>query len=161
MKITRIHACEILDSRGRPTVEAEVHLQGGVVGRASVPSGASTGTAEAHELRDGDAGRYDGLGVRRAVENVESTIAPALSGSDTADQAVLDQRLIDGAVDQLLEELELAVGGRWLRRRYAQCDNDAASESAWRYQPLRCGSSWLDPVRGGRDRACSSCQESR
>ena len=70
-KIVKVHAREILDSRGKPTVEAEVHLEGGIVGRASVPSGASTGAAEACELRDGDAARYDGLGVRRAVENVD------------------------------------------------------------------------------------------
>jgi enolase 1/2/3 len=94
-KITRVHAREILDSRGRPTVEADVHLDTGLVARVSVPSGASTGAAEACELRDGDPERYDGLGVRRAVQNVIETIGPALAGSDPADQQSLDQRLID------------------------------------------------------------------
>jgi len=75
-KITAILAREILDSRGKPTVEAEVHLDSGLVGRASVPSGASTGAAEAHELRDGDQSRYDGLGVRKAVANIVDHIAP-------------------------------------------------------------------------------------
>ena len=79
-KISSIRAREILDSRGKPTVEAEVHLEGGVVGIASVPSGASTGSAEACELRDGESGRYDGQGVRRAVENVNLILGPALIG---------------------------------------------------------------------------------
>jgi len=94
-KITRLHAREILDSRGKPTVEAEVHLGSGIVGRASVPSGASTGAAEACELRDRDAARYDGSGVRRAVANVIDHISPAIVGYDLADQAVIDQRIID------------------------------------------------------------------
>jgi enolase len=94
-QIGSVHAREILDSRGKPTVEAEVHLVGGIVGRASVPSGASTGAAEACELRDGDTGRYDGLGVKQAVENVIREIGPAVAGLDAADQSALDQRLID------------------------------------------------------------------
>src|SRR5687767_12988300 len=84
-----IHAREILDSRGKPTVEAEVHLEGGIVGRASVPSGASTGSAEACELRDRETERYDGLGVRRAVANVSHILAPALAGMDAGDQAAM------------------------------------------------------------------------
>jgi enolase len=92
--ITRIHAREVLDSRGKPTVEAEVYLEGGVVGRASVPSGASTGAAEACELRDGDPARYDGLGVRLAVENVNLLIGPALLGQDAANQQAVDHALI-------------------------------------------------------------------
>ena len=95
MKITKVHAREILDSRGKPTVEAEVHLEGGIVGRVSVPSGASTGAAEVCELRDNDAGRYDGLGVRRAVENVNTVIGQAIAGHDAGDQAAIDQRMID------------------------------------------------------------------
>ncbi|HEX5104606.1 MAG TPA: phosphopyruvate hydratase [Pirellulaceae bacterium] len=82
MKITRVHAREILDSRGKPTVEAEVHLEGGIVGRASVPSGASTGTAEACELRDTSDPWYDGFGVRQAVRNIREIIAPALEGEE-------------------------------------------------------------------------------
>jgi enolase len=93
--IQRIHAREVLDSRGRPTVEAEITVAGGIVGRASVPSGASTGAAEAMELRDGDASRYDGLGVRHAVENVRSIIGPALAGYDVSDQQSLDARLLE------------------------------------------------------------------
>ncbi len=93
--ITRIHAREILDSRGNPTLEAEVTLAGGGFGRAMVPSGASTGTREAVELRDGDKTRYLGKGVTQAVANVNGAIADALKGFDAADQAGLDKRLID------------------------------------------------------------------
>ncbi|HEV8694426.1 MAG TPA: phosphopyruvate hydratase [Lysobacter sp.] len=93
--IAKIHAREILDSRGNPTLEAEVTLSDGSFGRAAVPSGASTGTKEAVELRDGDKTRYLGKGVRKAVENVNTAIATALAGFDAADQAGLDKRLID------------------------------------------------------------------
>ena len=93
--ISKIHAREILDSRGNPTLEAEVTLADGSFGRAMVPSGASTGTKEAVELRDGDKTRYLGKGVRNAVANVNGTIADALSGFDALDQAGLDKRLID------------------------------------------------------------------
>ncbi len=92
--IKSVHAREILDSRGNPTLEAEVTLSSGHMGRAAVPSGASTGTKEAVELRDGDKTRYFGKGVRRAVANVNETIAAALVGFDAADQAGLDARLI-------------------------------------------------------------------
>ena len=92
--ITRIHAREILDSRGNPTLEAEVTLAGGGFGRAAVPSGASTGSREAVELRDGDKSRYGGKGVRNAVANVNATIADALKGFDAADQKGLDAKLI-------------------------------------------------------------------
>ncbi|MEQ4576915.1 MAG: phosphopyruvate hydratase, partial [Gammaproteobacteria bacterium] len=93
--IAKIHAREILDSRGNPTLEAEVTLEDGSFGRAAVPSGASTGTKEAVELRDGDKTRYLGKGVRKAVENVNGAIASALKGFDAADQQGLDRRLID------------------------------------------------------------------
>ncbi|GAA0921900.1 phosphopyruvate hydratase [Rothia nasimurium] len=92
--ITKIHAREILDSRGNPTLEAEVTLADGSFGRAAVPSGASTGTREAVELRDGDKSRYGGKGVKKAVENVNTTIAKALAGYDAADQKGLDGKLI-------------------------------------------------------------------
>lgn len=92
--ISKILAREILDSRGKPTVEAEVHLQSGVVGMASVPSGASTGAAEACELRDGESERYDGQGVRRAVENVNDLLGPALTGKDASDQLTIDHLLL-------------------------------------------------------------------
>ncbi len=93
--IAKIHAREILDSRGNPTLEAEVTLADGSFGRAMVPSGASTGSKEAVELRDGDRTRYLGKGVLKAVENVNTTIAQALQGFDAADQAGLDKRLVD------------------------------------------------------------------
>jgi len=93
--ITKIHAREILDSRGNPTLEAEMTLQDGSVGRAAVPSGASTGAREAVELRDDDKLRYLGKGVRNAVANVNGPIAQALAGLDASDQARLDQRLVD------------------------------------------------------------------
>ena len=93
--ITKIHAREILDSRGNPTLEAEVTLEDGSFGRAMVPSGASTGSKEAVELRDGDRTRYLGKGVQHAVANVNGAIATALRGFDAADQEGLDRRLID------------------------------------------------------------------
>src|SRR4249919_2957682 len=92
--IAKVHAREILDSRGNPTLEADVTLSDGSFGRAMVPSGASTGTKEAVELRDGDKTRYLGKGVRNAVQNVNTTIANALHGFD-GDQEALDRRLID------------------------------------------------------------------
>jgi enolase len=92
--IEDIHAREILDSRGNPTIEAEVTLAGGVVGRAAVPSGASTGEHEAVELRDGDKKRYGGKGVLKAVSNVNEIIAPEINGMDALDQAEIDAALI-------------------------------------------------------------------
>jgi enolase len=92
--ISRIHAREILDSRGNPTLEAEVTLADGSFGRAAVPSGASTGSREAVELRDGEQARYGGKGVRHAVANVNGAIADALKGFDAADQGGLDAKLI-------------------------------------------------------------------
>ena len=94
MQITKIHAREILDSRGNPTLEAEVTLADGSFGRAAVPSGASTGSREAVELRDGDKGRYLGKGVKNAVANVNGPIAQALAGFDASDQRGLDEKLI-------------------------------------------------------------------
>jgi enolase len=95
MKIKTIHAIEILDSRGNPTLEVDVTLNDGSIGRAAVPSGASTGTREAVELRDGDPARYLGKGVRQAVTKVNEPIARALKGMDAADQAAIDARLIE------------------------------------------------------------------
>src|SRR5258708_33861600 len=92
--ISAIQAREIIDSRGNPTVEVDVHLSGGATGRAAVPSGASTGMHEALELRDGDQARYGGKGVRKAVAHVHELIAPKLRGCDAADQAALDAMLI-------------------------------------------------------------------
>src|ERR1700747_3773590 len=93
--ISDIHAREVLDSRGNPTVEAEVMLDDGSKGRAIVPSGASTGQHEAVELRDGDENRYLGKGVLKAVENVNGEIADALGNYDAADQRALDAKMIE------------------------------------------------------------------
>ena len=93
--IASVHAREILDSRGNPTIEVDVELEDGAVGRAAVPSGASTGSHEAIELRDGDKSRFSGKGVLRAVANVNDTIAPAVEGMDAADQVALDRAMIE------------------------------------------------------------------
>lgn len=94
MTIANVHAREILDSRGNPTVEVDVELEYGILGRAAVPSGASTGEHEAVELRDADAMRYLGKGVRKAVENVNTTIADALKGADPFAQEAIDQTML-------------------------------------------------------------------
>src|SRR5437660_355472 len=91
--IVDVVAREILDSRGNPTIEADVVLESGVSGRAAVPSGASTGTREAIELRDGDTGRYFGKGVLKAVENVNTEICEAIIGLDASEQAFVDHTL--------------------------------------------------------------------
>ncbi len=93
--IQSIIAREILDSRGNPTIEVDVSLISGETGRAAVPSGASTGEHEAAELRDGNARRYLGKGVTRAVANVHARIAPALVGMDAAEQAMIDRTLCE------------------------------------------------------------------
>jgi enolase len=94
MTIEKVHAREILDSRGNPTVEVEVTLKSGVMGRASVPSGASTGENEALELRDGDKNRFGGKGVTKAVENVNKKIAPAIIGMSALEQRAIDHKMI-------------------------------------------------------------------
>ena len=94
MKIEKITGREILDSRGNPTVEVDVWLESGVMGRASVPSGASTGEHEALELRDGDKNRYGGKGVQKAVENVNKTIAPTLVGMSALNQRAIDHAML-------------------------------------------------------------------
>src|SRR5438046_8261202 len=105
MSETSIHNIigrEILDSRGNPTIEVDVRLEDGALGRAAVPSGASTGEHEALELRDGDKRRYGGKGVKKAVANVNDKIAPALKGCDACDQRQIDNKLIelDGTVNK-------------------------------------------------------------
>ena len=94
-RIERVHAREILDSRGNPTVEVDLTLESGAVGRAAVPSGASTGSHEAVELRDGDEGRFGGKGVQTAVRNVNARIAEMVVGRDAEDQAGLDAALVE------------------------------------------------------------------
>ena len=93
--ISRIHAREILDSRGNPTIEVDVRLESGALGRAAIPSGASTGEHEAWELRDGNKNRFGGKGVKKAVANVNEKIAPVLKGWDALDQAKIDKKLIE------------------------------------------------------------------
>src|SRR5512147_1168798 len=100
--IEAIAAREILDSRGRPTIEAEVHLLNGAVGLAQVPSGASTGTFEAHELRDDDKSRYGGKGVLKAVQNVKEVLTPKLLNLDALNQELIDRTMIavDGSANK-------------------------------------------------------------
>ena len=95
MKIKTIKGREILDSRGNPTIEVDVILENGVVGRASVPSGASTGENEALELRDHDRTRFGGKGVQKAVKHIHQVIAPALAGMDVTDQRGIDHKMIE------------------------------------------------------------------
>src|SRR6187399_311402 len=94
-RIVDVIGREVIDSRGNPTVEADVLLESGVMGRAAVPSGASTGTREAVELRDGDKKRYLGKGVLKAVKNVNTVLKASLLGKDTADQEGIDQTMIE------------------------------------------------------------------
>ena len=100
--IERVKAREILDSRGNPTVEVDVHLDDGAFGRAGVPSGASTGSREALELQDGDKKRFGGKGVAKAVANVNEVIAPALAGQEATDQEAIDAKLLalDGTANK-------------------------------------------------------------
>ncbi|HKY09749.1 MAG TPA: phosphopyruvate hydratase, partial [Candidatus Binatia bacterium] len=101
MKIQRVHAREVLDSRGQPTAEVEVTLKNGTTGRATVPSGASTGAHEAVELRDGGK-RFLGKGVKRAVDHVNRVIGPRLRGKDARDQLMIDQTMLklDGSANK-------------------------------------------------------------
>ena len=103
INIEFIQGRQVLDSRGNPTVEVDVMLEDGTLGRAAVPSGASTGAHEAVELRDGDKARYLGRGVTKAVRNVNATIAPRLLGHDANDQPAVDRLLLD------LDAMNLAV----------------------------------------------------
>src|SRR3984957_4225410 len=94
-KISSVHGRQVLDSRGNPTVEADVRLDNGAIGRAAVPSGASTGEHEAIELRDGDRSHYLGKGVLKAVGHVNAEIARAVAGLDALDQRALDRKMIE------------------------------------------------------------------
>ena len=94
LQIETVYAREILDSRGNPTVEVEVMVEGGYMGRAAVPSGASTGAFEAVELRDGDKSRYLGKGTQNAVDNVNDIIAPEIEGMNALDQVEIDEAMI-------------------------------------------------------------------
>ncbi len=130
--IAKVHAREILDSRGNPTVEVDVHLSDGAFGRAAVPSGASTGEYEAVELRDGDLKRYGGKGVLKACVNVNREIEPALIGFDAGDQAGLDQLLIalDGTDDKSRIGANAILG---VSLANAHAAATSARQPLWRY----------------------------
>jgi len=132
-RLRSLRARQILDSRGRPTVEVDAVLDDGSFGRASVPSGASTGAAEAHELRDGDASRYAGLGVLKAVTNVNEEIAATLAGFDVEDQRGLDDRLrsLDGT-----PQLKRLGANATLAVSIAACRAVAASQGQQLYQRI-------------------------
>ena len=117
-EIVAIRAREVLDSRGNPTVEADVILESGALGRAIVPSGASTGEHEAVELRDGDKSHYMGKGVLQAVANIETVIAPELEGMDASNQRLIDQTMIalDGTPTRASWVRMRFLRFRWLRR---------------------------------------------
>jgi enolase len=130
--LTHMHAREVLDSRGNPTVEVEVHCAGGAVGRAIVPSGASTGRHEAVELRDGDPARYGGKGVRRAVANVRDILAPRLLGVDATEQTRIDRLLCE--IDSTTNKSRL--GANALLGVSLACAHAAAAsrgQPLWRY----------------------------
>jgi len=133
-QIRSVHAREILDSRGNPTLEAEVRLESGAFGRAAVPSGASTGAREAIELRDGDRDRYLGKGVTHAVANVNGPIAQAIAGLEADDQAALDRTMIelDGTPNTGCSASAWPPPTRWPPSRAARCG------SAWRTAASRC-----------------------
>lgn len=118
-KIVKVIGREIIDSRGNPTVEAEVHLEGGFVGMAAAPSGASTGSREALELRDGDKSRFLGKGVLKAVAAVNGPIAEAIIGKDAKDQANIDQIMIelDGTENKSKFGANAILAVSWLTRK--------------------------------------------
>src|SRR5271155_68434 len=141
-KIVSVHGRQILDSRGNPTVEADVRLEGGAFGRAAVPSGASTGEHEAIELRDGDKSHYLGKGVLKAVGHVNAEIAQAVSGMDAADQRALDRRMIEAdgtpnkskfganailAVSMAAARAAAAAAGQPLYKYLAKYSSDASA----------------------------------
>ena len=125
MQIVEIHAREILDSRGNPTIEVEVRTVSGAFGRAAVPSGASTGENEALELRDGDKSRYLGKGVLNAVKNVNEVIAPAVIGMNVADQVGIDKAMIalDGTKTKSKLGANAILGVSLAVARFHPCHN--------------------------------------
>ena len=140
-----ILAREILDSRGNPTVEADVTLENGTVGRAAVPSGASTGEHEALELRDGDKSRYLGKGVLQAVANINEKILPALKGADAADQTAIDQTMLDldGTDNKatLGANAVLAVSLAQLPK-YSRPSGQRMTPCPWRAPPFQSPTYW-------------------
>src|SRR6267154_163059 len=151
-EIVQIKAREILDSRGNPTIEVDVHLGGGAMGNAAVPSGASTGVHEALELRDGDAKRFGGKGVRKAVANVEGAIARRLKGIDALDQKSLDNMMI--ALDATENKSKLGANAM-LGVSLAAAHAAAASQRVPLYRYLNSGAHlmpvpMMNVVNGGR-----------
>ncbi|HSY58296.1 MAG TPA: phosphopyruvate hydratase, partial [Terriglobales bacterium] len=143
-KIIAVHAREIIDSRGNPTVEADVRLDSGALGRAAVPSGASTGEHEANELRDGDKLRYLGKGVLKAVGHANAEIAKAVTGLDATDQRTLDRRMIEAdgsankskfganailAVSMAAARAAAAAAGQPLYKYLARFSSDASANT--------------------------------
>ena len=136
--IAEIRGREVLDSRGNPTVEAEVRLSNGARAHAAVPSGASTGSYEALELRDGDAGRFGGAGVRQAVGNVNNVIAPTLAGRSPFDQAAIDQAMLDkdGTADKSNLGANAILAVSMATARAAALAHPEAGGELWRYLAL-------------------------
>jgi hypothetical protein len=151
MQISKVHAREILDSRGNPTVEVEITLDTGVIGRAAVPSGASTGVREALELRDGDKKRYVGKGVTKAVANVNGEIAAALKGK------ALEQRAVD---------TQMIGARRYAQQGAARGQRDSRRVDGGGERPARprraCRSTRTSPGstrrRRTRSRSCFPCR---
>ena len=123
LEIVNVYGREILDSRGNPTVEAEVTLYDGTIGRGTAPSGASTGEFEALELRDGDKSRYLGKGVSKAVENINTVICDAITGLDASDIYAVDKAMIeaDGTKENLRSDNPHRDGSPFVIRRCAPC----------------------------------------
>ena len=136
MRIAKITGREILDSRGNPTIEADVYLEGGATGTAGVPSGASTGEHEAWELRDGDTARYQGKGVTKAVDNIRNVIAPALIGLEATEQTTADALMssLDGTLTRPNWEPTpfWAFPWRLPRRRRPSCNSPCTATWAVR-----------------------------
>jgi len=150
--IARIKAREILDSRGNPTIEVDVYLADGAMGRAAVPSGASTGVHEALELRDGDAKRFGGKGVRKAVANVEGAIARTLKGADALDQKSIDNAMI--TLDGTENKSKLGANAM-LGVSLAAAHAAAASRAIPLYRHLNSGAQvmpvpMMNVINGGR-----------
>ena len=135
--ITRVNARQIIDSRGNPTVEADVYVGTGAWGRAAVPSGASTGEHEALELRDGDKSRYLGKGVLKAVGNVNGEIAKAVVGLDAADQRGLDKRMIelDGTPTKSRLGANAILAVPWRRHEVPRLRRIFRCTNTWRTTP--------------------------
>jgi enolase len=143
--IEDVYACEVLDSRGNPTVEVEVRCDGGAFGRAIAPSGASTGTHEAVELRDGDPNRYGGKGVRQAVHNAYELIAPRIKGMHAADQAAIDRAMceLDGTANKSRLGANAILG---VSLAAAHAAAAAGHVSLWEHFSIRCSTTACMPL---------------